>query len=55
MALQQSTFIGDKKTHGINEGSSSPMNPVVGKILCHLSLYGSDLKLLLIYLLLYWG
>ncbi len=55
MALQRSTFIGDTKTQGINEGSASPMNPAVGKILWHLSLYGSDLKLLLLLLLLCFG
>ena len=48
MALQQLTFIRDAANRGSKEGFASPMNPEVGKVLWHLSLYGMKLKLILI-------
>jgi hypothetical protein len=51
MALQQLTFIRDTTNRGSKEGFASPMNPEVGKILWHLSLFGSEIKIIIIIIL----
>jgi hypothetical protein len=52
MALQRlPKIIKDTKQAITKKGYASPMNLEVGKILRHISLYGSDLKLLLLLLL----
>jgi hypothetical protein len=48
MALQQLTFIRDTTNRGLKEDFASPMNPEVVKILWHLSLYGSEIKIIII-------